>query len=100
LFLARPRDRPGGVVAPGRAWRSCEVVLVSCVFRPARSATGTSASLVVESSASIHLPGIVWHLWRDGTWFLPQSAASSPVAGCPASGGGRRKAARRSGRGG
>jgi hypothetical protein len=63
---------------------SCEVVLVSCVFRPARSATGISASLVAESSASIHLPGIVWHLWWDGTWFLPQSPASSLVAVCPA----------------
>src|SRR5215216_3887444 len=70
IFLARPRGRPGGVVAPGRAWRCCEVVLVSCVFRPARSATGTSASLVAESSASIHLPGIVWHLWWDGDLVL------------------------------
>ena len=93
IVLARPRGRPGGVVAPGRAWRCCEVVLVSCVLRPARSATGTSASLVVESSASIHLPGIVWHLWWDGSWFLPQSAASSSVAVCPASVVRRRKSA-------
>ena len=44
--------------------------LVSCVFRPAKSATGTSAYLVAESSASIHLPGIVWHLWWDGDLVL------------------------------
>jgi hypothetical protein len=67
--------------------------LVSCVFRPARSATSTSAYLVAESSASIHLPGIVWHLWWDGSWFLPQSAASSSVAVCPASVVRRRKSA-------
>jgi hypothetical protein len=69
VFPTFDRGRPGGVAAPGRAWRCCEV-LVSCVFRPARSATGTSASLVAESSASIHLPGIVWHLWWDGDLVL------------------------------
>jgi hypothetical protein len=79
--------------APGSAWLPARSWPVGCVFRPARSATGTSASLVVESSASIHLPGIVWHLWRDGTWWLPQSAASSSVAACPASVVRRRKSA-------
>jgi hypothetical protein len=57
VFPTFDRGRPGGVAAPSRAWRCCEV-LVSCVFRPAVGDRHLGI-LVAESSASIHLPGIV-----------------------------------------